>query len=95
MTGQQEARRGEMGLVSMSEASYMLRCLLTSQEERVDVLSVIGAGHELLAETNGVLSLRGSVEVFELILGDAPLGEVDLHCLDSDILGSRRGSHGW
>ena len=39
--------------------------------ERVDVFSVVGASHVLLAETDGVLALGDAVKVLELVLRDA------------------------
>ena len=45
----------------------------TRKSERVDVLTVVGAGHVLLAETDGVLALGYTVKVLELIFRDALL----------------------
>ena len=47
--------------------------------ERVDVFPVVGAGHVLLTETDGVLSLGDTVKVFELVLRDALLDEKQQH----------------
>jgi hypothetical protein len=44
---------------------------LTSESERVDVFTVIGAGHELLAKANGVLALCDTIKDFEVLLRDA------------------------
>ena len=43
----------------------------TVQREGVDVLAVVAACHELLAKTDGVLALGDTVELLELLLGDA------------------------
>ena len=43
----------------------------TSQEEGVDVLAVVAARHVLLSETDRVLALGDTVELLELLLGDA------------------------
>ena len=64
--------------------------MLTRKSERVDVLSVVGAGHVLLTETNGVLALGDTVEVLEVIFGDASPWEVDLDGLDTNVLGTSR-----
>jgi hypothetical protein len=45
--------------------------LHTSQRERVDVFPVVGAGHVLLSETNGVLALCDTVENFKIDFRDA------------------------
>ena len=44
---------------------------LTVQRKRVDILEVVAAGHELLAEADGVLALGGAIEVLERVLRDA------------------------
>lgn len=44
---------------------------LTRKSERVDVLSVIGACHELLSQTDGVLALGDTIEFFQFLFGDA------------------------
>lgn len=43
----------------------------TCEEERVDVLPVVAAGHVLLPETDGVLALGHAVKLLQLLLGDA------------------------
>ena len=43
----------------------------TGQREGVDVLPVVRARHELLAETDGVLALGDTVEDLKVLLGDA------------------------
>ena len=43
---------------------------LTRQGKRVDVLTVVGASHVRLAETNGVFAFGNTVEDFEVFLGD-------------------------
>ncbi|KAI0766070.1 hypothetical protein BC629DRAFT_906825 [Irpex lacteus] len=60
---------GRQGRVSTRKA--WTKTTRTGQEESVDVLPVVAAGHELLAETNGILALGDAVELFELFLGDA------------------------
>jgi hypothetical protein len=65
----------------LREKQCIDRALLTSQSKRVDVFAVIGAGHELLAETDGVLSLGSPVEFLKVFLGDASLREVDFKTL--------------
>ena len=46
----------------------------TGERKRVDVLAVIAASHELLAEADSVLALGYVVELLELLLGDTLLG---------------------
>ena len=46
----------------------------TGERERVDVLAVIAASHELLAEADSVLALGYVVKLLELLLGDTLLG---------------------
>ncbi len=60
---------GGQGRVSTRKA--WTKTTRTGQEESVDVLPVVAAGHELLAETNSVLALGNAVELLELFLGDA------------------------
>jgi len=43
---------------------------LTGQGEGVDVFAVVGTGHVRLAETNGVFAFGGTIEDFEVFLGD-------------------------
>jgi hypothetical protein len=47
---------------------------LTGERKRVDVLSVVGAGHELLTQTDGVLALGNTVEFFKFFFRDALQG---------------------
>ena len=51
----------------------------TGEGDGVDVLLVVGEGHVFLSETDGVLALTDPVKVLELVFGDAPFREVDLH----------------
>ena len=44
---------------------------LTGQCEGVDILTVVCAGHVLLAQADGVLSGGDAIELFELCLVDA------------------------
>lgn len=51
-------------------------------------LRVVGESHVLLAETNGVLALGDAVKLLESLLRDAPLGEVHLDGVDTDVGGA-------
>ena len=60
--GQEQAQAGCMRVVGEG---------LTRQGERVDVLTVIGASHVRLAETDGVFAFGDTIEDLEVSLGDA------------------------
>ena len=54
-----------------------MRGVRTGERKGVDILAVVTASHELLAETDSVLALGNVVEHLELLLRDA-LGRIQV-----------------
>lgn len=60
----------------MNQQMSRRRGVLTCQQERIDIFTVVAECHLFLAETDGVFACRHSIELLEVRLVDAAHWEV-------------------